>query len=440
VGAGALTIVAGGPALRNLARDLVPVELSSPPPQVAVTTVVGAEIQDRMCIWARTGDITGDGIPDIVVGADQEDAAGESNRGAAWVIRGGPHLANAGTVDVRDFGSTALEGHLLKIVPAPGSAGFHLGATCQVADLDGNGRAEVLAAATLNRAGAGLPPADAPQAPDGAGGAPDGILYILWDDNFPAGAWNPGATLSLASVPGGFTVLRGGTRNRNFGEEIIGGLDYDGDGRADLFVGDLTGDGSASQGRPVSGIGYVLYDARTLRNRDLVMDPLPGNLSATVILGPNEGAIGADTAAQGDFDGDGLADLAFASPHATPLGRVNGGAVHVFYGQPGGWPRVIDLAPNRLPSLDEVRYAEIYGGRGRRPQDEGDTLAYSADAADLDGDGRTDLITNEMLGNGVSAEAVDVGNLIIIRGAALAASKSRWRGPDGTTPVVRAKP
>ncbi|NIS34891.1 MAG: hypothetical protein GWN79_21355, partial [Actinobacteria bacterium] len=39
--------------------------------------------------------------------------------------------------------------------------------------------------------------------------------------------------------PGSHTVLYGGADNRKFGEELAGGGDYDADGRADLFVGDL---------------------------------------------------------------------------------------------------------------------------------------------------------------------------------------------------------
>ncbi len=61
---------------------------------------------------------------------------------------------------------------------------------------------------------------------------------------------------------------------------------------------------------------------------------------------------------------------------------------------------------------------DIYGANGEQSvNDTGDTLMYSAAAADIDGDGRTDLIVNEMRGNGVSATALDVGNLLIIGGA-----------------------
>ena len=48
-----------------------------------------------------------------------------------------------------------------------------------------------------------------------------------------------------------------------------------------------------------------------------------------------------------------------------------------------------------------------------------DTLAYSAAAGDVNRDGRTDLVINEMLGNGSAPAAKDVGNLLVISGRAL---------------------
>ena len=72
-GAGALTIVVGGSELRTHAATLQHLDLRSPPAALTLATFVGAEELGRLGIWMRTGDVTGDGIADIVVGADQED-------------------------------------------------------------------------------------------------------------------------------------------------------------------------------------------------------------------------------------------------------------------------------------------------------------------------------------------------------------------------------
>jgi hypothetical protein len=163
-------------------------------------------------------------------------------------------------------------------------------------------------------------------------------------------------------------------------------------------------------------------------------------LTITRIFGPSANALGADTAADGDFDGDGADDLAFASPHASPQGRPIAGAIHVLFGRKGGWPAVVDLLPANLPPPKVLRIGEIHGAHGTDGADQGDTLGYSAAAGDVDHDGRTDLITNEMVGNGLGGDPVDVGNLIAVNGLAIAGTMvfsdgfesgdtSRWTSP-----------
>jgi hypothetical protein len=418
IGAGALSIVVGGPALRERAARLEPIDLAAPPPGLPITTLVGAAAFERLGMWMRTGDVTGDGTADLVVAADQASDPGEPHRGAAYVVRGGPQLGEGRRVDLADFGATSLAGHVALIVPPSGSAHHHFGATCQIADLDGNGRAEVLIAAALNRAGGvlraeGAPPRQA----HGSGGAPRGRLYVAWDDNFARGPWPHGFRFEVTRGPGAHTILRGGAGNVSFGEELLGGLDYDDDGRPDLFVGDLVG---SPPGRRAAGLGHVLYDAGRTRGMDFAIDAPPAGLVTTRILGASDGDIAADTAAHGDFDGDGIADLASSSPHASPLGRPDAGVLHVFHGREGPWPAVVDLRAGALPSPDALRVSEILGARGTVGFDRGDTLAYSAAAGDLDGDGRTDVVTNEMVGNGVAPGTVDVGNLIVLGGALFA--------------------
>jgi hypothetical protein len=428
IGAGALTILVGGEELRTYAATLQFLDLRSPPMGLVLTTFVGPTSSDRLGIWMRTGDVTGDGIADIVVGADQEPASGDTHSGAVYVVRGGPHLATTQSIDLASFGSTALAGHIAKIVPPVNSFHHHFGATCQIADLDGNGHAEVLVAAALNRAGATIQPAGG-SGSDGFGGSADGTLYIAWDDNFTGNPWAAGLSFSMSSPPGSRTILRGGVQNISFGEEILGGLDYDDDGNADLFVGDIIGDGTVPQTRPNSGTGHVIYNAASLKGVNTDLDSYAGTV--TTILGAASNDIAADTAMHGDFDGDGIADLGVSSPEANPLGRLDAGTIHVLFGQTGVWPSTIDLAA--LPAMG-VRSAVVYGANGNSGSDAGDVLSYSAAAGDLNGDGRVDIITNEMQGDGVLPAAEDVGNLLLISGRVLAGEtvggRIRYYGSD----------
>ena len=418
VGAGALTIIKGGAELQTFANGLTALDLAAPPVSITTTTIVGATTQDRLCIWLRTGDISGDGIADIVVGADQA-GPGAEHHGELYIIRGGAHLAVTQTINLASFGTATppLNGNLLRINAPANASHYHLGATVQVGDLDANNRAEVMAAAALNRAGAGLTPFGTTETVHASGGTTDGTLYVIWDDNIPAGNWPANFQMTLDNLPGTQTTINGSNNHESFGEEILGGLDYDNDGNADLFSGDLTGSPTAQRSR--AGLGDVLFNAATLKNQNIDLDNPPAGLVRTQFYGPRAGAISADTAMHGDFNGDGISDLAFSSPHDSPFNRSNAGTLHVFFGKTGGWPALVDLQPGLLPSSSQIEIVEIYGANGNATGDVGDTLSYSGAFGDINDDDITDIITNEMVGNGIAPNTIDVGNLIIISGAAL---------------------
>lgn len=443
-GAGALTVLVGSPAWKTHAATLTKLDLRTPPPALQLITFVGPAAYDRLGIWMRTGDITGDGIADMIIGADEADAAGQPvshNQGAVFVVRGGPHLLDSpAIIDLATFGTPSfpdnLKGHVARIDPPAGSANFHFGATIQVADLDNNRRAEVIIASTINRTGASI---KLPGAPAGTGvatgGSPDGTVFIIWDENFPPGPWPANHRFTATAPPfGDYSRIDGDTAAQSFGEELIGGLDFSGDAFPDLMIGDLVAD---SNSRNNSGRGYVFYNAGNLRGLDfkLNLSALPPGIRLTTIDGPVTNAISADTVLQGDFDGDGIDDLAIGNPHDNPGSRPNAGSVHVFYGQAGGWPASIDLLPANLPGPGTMRIAFIQGALGSSGSSDGDTLCYSAAAGDINNDGRPDLLVNEMAGNGFGGTPWNVGNLLVIDAAALLAPFTPTLTPSAPGPL-----
>lgn len=411
IGAGAVTLLIGGAGIASHAATLAPIDLAAPPPPgITWTTLVGGQALGRFGIWVRTGDVTGDGVADLLVGADQENSNGDGHSGAVYLIRGGPHLASGGTIDLVDR-MTALPGNLVQIRAPAGATEFHVGATCAIADLDGNGTAEVIAGATIERAGASFTAQSAPAgSAHSSAGAPAGAIYIAWDDNF-SGAWPAGYSFAFDTAPGDTSEVRGGRFNIAFGEEILGGLDFDDDGNHDLFVGDIIGDATGGF-RFRSGSGHLLYDAPLLRGAPAFdLDAPPAGLVTTTFIGPQPFDIASDTGLQGDFDDDGFPDLAFSSPHGSPYGRGEAGKIHVIHGQVGPWPAFVDLRWGFQPDPMDVRISEVHGVKA------GDVLCYSADAADYDGDGVEDLIVNEMLGDGLLPEDANTGNVIVVSGA-----------------------
>jgi hypothetical protein len=409
VAAGALSIVLGGPELRELEQ----IDLAAP--EAPVLTLGGSQELGRVGIWVRVGDATGDGVLDVLVGADQE----EGHQGAAWLVEGGPHLQAAGA-QVLAEPQGDLVGHVLRIL-GPRTEEAHFGATVQLADLDASGRAELLVAAALNRAGASLSPSDSVHM-HGKGGTPHGSVTVLWDGAVPSPPWAPGATVdttdpALADV---VSTLTGSLLHNSFGEELVAG-DWDADGQPDLFVGDLVSDLSPSASRPYAGVGVVLYGLGQHVGVDLSMDAPPAGLAHSVLLGAHAGDLFGDTAVSGDFTGDGVDDLVSTSPDADPDGRDGAGLAALLVGGQR-WPELVDLRHEFLLPEDQVALVEVWGAQGTTSShDLGDMLAYSAATADMDGDGVLDLVSNEMLGNGLQPGTEDVGNLVVISGAALQA-------------------
>jgi len=419
IGAGALTLIPASEALRSMAIDGEVLDLRSPPVSLPLVTIVGAMANSRFCIWARNGDVTGDGRDDLVVGADREQSNGDTDAGAVYIFRGGDWLESSQRIDLADFGSVA-EGNIARFKARAGSVNFHLGATVTAADLDGNGKAEVLAAAALNRAGASLSPVGGTG--KGSGGTDNGTLFIAWDDNF-AGNWIPAPDFIIDQGAGSHTIIDGGNNNDAFGEELLGGLDYDNDGTTDLFIGDLTGD---ADNRSNAGLAHIIYNSANLKGLEFDLEPdepeepgPPETFAMATFLGPVSGGITGDTAMHGDFNNDGIADVAFSSPHDQPFARVNASTLHILLGKSGKWPEFSDLLHENYPVQTDVQIHEIYGakGSGDEPGSEGDVLCYSGAAGDLTNDGVVDLIINEMLGDGSSV--LNVGNLLIIDGRIL---------------------
>ncbi len=241
--------------------------------------------------WALSagGDVNGDGLADLFMGAPNAHADGVYT-GAAYLVLGAPR----GTFDLTEADAK------LKGANAGDLAGY---AVAGGGDVDGDGYDDLVV---------GAPEAD-------LGGSASGATYIVH------GPVSGRVVLTAAD-----TVLVGENTDDQAGASVAVSPDVDGDGLADLLIGARLDDTNGSN----AGAAYIVR-AVTTGTIDL-------GAQAGKVLGEAQGDwAGAAVAGVGDLNNDGFGDMAVGvpfydiSPDAT---ERDAGAVWLMMG--GGWPVV----------------------------------------------------------------------------------------------------
>lgn len=288
---------------------------------------------------APIGDLDGNGVPDLLVGAPGSNDGG-NNRGALWVL-------------FFDTDQTVLAAR--KISQTQGGFGGSLAngdglgfSLASMGDLDGDGRPEVAV---------------------GASSLTNGDVWML-----SLAADGTVVHESLTAALG----LRGADALLNLG-------DIDLDGVNDLAVGDM-------EGNPITTFVRVLRlnaDGSLKAQTSIGVPTVPN-------VGPIVGYFGAAMTVAGDTDGDGNLDLAVGVP-SWP-GRVVEGGAFLLYNLAGngttvGNPVLVDARAARLPVAPNALVGEPSGyGEALAPLGDidGDGFAEVAVGAPGDDDGGTD--------------------------------------------------
>lgn len=297
-----------------------------------------------------TGDVNGDGIDDVIIGARGADPNGNSNAGESYVVFGSnqPFAARLNLADL-----DGRNGFVLNGIDAADQSGISVSGAV---DINGDGLDDLII---------GAPYAD----------LSTGESYVVFGSTQPFAA-----SFNLADLDGrnGF-ILNGIDEGDFLGRSVRGAGDVNGDGLDDFIMSARLAD---PNGNSNAGESYVVFGS---------IQPFAARLDLTNLDGSNGFVIngvavfdgsGWAVSGAGDVNGDGVDDLIIGANSVDINGALNVGASYVVFGSNEGFAPSLDLA-----NLDG-RNGFVLNGI-----DAGDlTGNWVSAAGDFNGDGFDDIV------------------------------------------------
>ena len=292
------------------------------------------------------GDVNGDKVDDIIIGAPQADPSGRSQAGEAYVI----------------YGCTNGFPAAFELSSLNGTNGFQLNGITAL----GLCASSVSGAGDVNNDGVDDIIIGAHNVSSAAGES-----YVVYGraDNFPT-------IFELSSLNGSNGFRISGTENLAYsGCSVSGAGDVNNDGIDDLIVGAYQ---ASPVGRDYAGKSYVVYGQINSFSWRILLSDLNGTNGFQLNgIDPSD-RCGLSVSGAGDLNNDGIDDALIGAPG---LGLSHGES-YVVYGRSIGFPASFELS-----SLDGTNGFQI-NGYG--------FAAYSgfsvSDAGDANGDGIDDII------------------------------------------------
>jgi hypothetical protein len=293
---------------------------------------------------SNAGDVNGDGLDDLIVGAYTATPDSKSQAGKSYVIFG-----------KKD--STAIE---LSAI-ASGTGGFVINGenaddwsgypVSTAGDVNGDGLDDLIVGSTEAESRTGK-------------------SYVIFGKT-------DGTVINLSAIGTGGFVINGENTGDQSSISVSNAGDVNGDGLDDLIVGAFHADVS---GKSDAGKSYVIFGKKDSTAIDL--SAIASGTGGFVINGENVNDIsGFSTSSAGDINGDGLDDLIVGAYQADPNGKSNAGKSYVVFGK-------TDSTAINLSAI-----ASGTGGFVINGENVDDISGNSVSTAgDVNGDGLNDLI------------------------------------------------
>ena len=254
---------------------------------------------------SSAGDVNGDGIDDLIIGAILADPNGNPKAGESYVVFGRSNGFGA-SLDLSSLDGT--NGFVLNGIDANDRSGFSVSSA---GDVNGDGIDDLIIGAVL-------------AGPNGNSEAGESYVVFGRSTGF-------GASLDLSSLDGtmGF-VINGIDAYDLSGRSVSSAGDVNGDGIDDLIIGAYRAD---PNGNSKAGESYVVFGRSTGFGASLDLSSLDGT-NGFVINGIDVlDYSGFSVSAAGDVNGDGIDDIIIGAPRADPNGVDSAGESYVVFGR-----------------------------------------------------------------------------------------------------------